>query len=789
MKFRFPIVIIDEDYRSENTSGLGIRALAQAIEAEGFEVLGVTSYGDLSQFAQQQSRASAFILSIDDEEFTLGTGQDPIVHSLRAFIEEVRRKNADVPIYVHGETKTARHLPNDILRELHGFIHMFEDTPEFVAKHIIREAKSYLEGVQPPFFKALLDYAEDGSYSWHCPGHSGGVAFLKSPVGQMYHQFYGENMLRADVCNAVEELGQLLDHNGAIGESERNAARIFNADHCFFVTNGTSTSNKMVWHHTVAPGDVVVVDRNCHKSILHSIIMTGAIPVFLKPTRNHFGIIGPIPQSEFEPATIQAKIKANPLLKGVDPKKVKPRVLTLTQSTYDGVLYNTETIKGMLDGYVENLHFDEAWLPHAAFHPFYGSYHAMGKKRARPKQSVVYATQSIHKLLAGISQASHVLVQDSQTTKLDRHLFNEAYLMHTSTSPQYSIIASCDVAAAMMEPPGGTALVEESLVEALDFRRAMRKVEGEFGKDDWWFKVWGPDKLADEGVGRADDWIIRGDAKGKKNGPSKWHGFGALADGFNMLDPIKSTIVTPGLNLDGKFDKTGIPASIVTKYLSEHGVVVEKTGLYSFFIMFTIGITKGRWNTLLAALQQFKDDYEKNQPMWRILPEFCQQHKRYERMGLKDLCQHVHQLYAKYDIARLTTEMYLSDLTPAMKPSDAYAHIAQRKTERVEIDHLEGRITTSLITPYPPGIPLLIPGEVFNKKIVDYLKFSREFSKLCPGFETDIHGLVEIEDDNGNVRYYADCVAQGTGGSRKPRANDPESLVQVGSDGPFGRTI
>ena len=795
MKFRFPIVIIDEDYRSENTSGLGIRALAQAIEAEGFEVLGVTSYGDLSQFAQRQSRASAFILSIDDEEFTLGTGQDPIVHSLRAFIEEVRRKNVEVPIYVHGETKTARHLPNDILRELHGFIHMFEDTPEFVAKHIIREAKSYLEGVQPPFFKALLDYAEDGSYSWHCPGHSGGVAFLKSPVGQMYHQFYGENMLRADVCNAVEELGQLLDHNGAIGESERNAARIFNADHCFFVTNGTSTSNKIVWHHAVAPGDVVVVDRNCHKSILHSIIMTGAIPVFLKPTRNHFGIIGPIPQSEFEPATIQEKIRANPLLKDVDAAAIKPRVLTLTQSTYDGVLYNTQTIKGMLDGYVDNLHFDEAWIPHAAFHPFYGTFHAMGKKRARPQHSVVYATQSVHKLLAGISQASHVLVQDSQTTKLDRHLFNEAYLMHTSTSPQYSIIASCDVAAAMMEPPGGTALVEESIVEALDFRRAMRQVAEEFGKDDWWFKVWGPEELVDEGLGTAENWVFRSKGK-KKNGAanaSKWHGFGDLADGFNMLDPIKSTIVTPGLNLDGKFGKTGIPASIVTKYLAEHGVVVEKTGLYSFFILFTIGITKGRWNTLLAALQQFKDDYEKNQPMWRILPEFCQQHKRYEKMGLRDLCQHVHELYARFDIARLTTEMYLSDLTPAMKPSDAYAHIAQRKTERVPVDELEGRITTSLITPYPPGIPLLIPGEVFNRKIVDYLKFAREFAKLCPGFETDIHGLVEIEDESGNVHYYADCVAQpgatAAPKARSARASAKDKLVQVGSDGPFGRTL
>jgi arginine/lysine/ornithine decarboxylase len=754
MKFRFPIVIIDEDFRSENTSGLGIRALAEAIEGEGYEVMGATSYGDLSQFAQQQSRASAFILSIDDEEFTPGPDLDPAVLNLRNFIEEVRRKNADVPIYVYGETKTSRHLPNDILRELHGFIHMFEDTPEFVARHIIREAKSYLESVQPPFFKALLDYAEDGSYSWHCPGHSGGVAFLKSPVGQMYHQFYGENMLRADVCNAVEELGQLLDHNGAIGESERNAARIFNADHCFFVTNGTSTSNKIVWHHTVAPGDVVVVDRNCHKSVLHAIIMTGAVPVFLKPTRNHYGIIGPIPKSEFEPAAIQAKIKANPLLKGVDAKKVKPRVLTLTQSTYDGVLYNTETIKKMLDGYVANLHFDEAWLPHAAFNPFYGTYHAMGKKRERPMHSVVYATQSIHKLLAGISQASHVLVQDSQKTKLDRHLFNEAYLMHTSTSPQYSIIASCDVAAAMMEPPGGTALVEESIAEALDFRRAMRKVDEEYG-NDWWFKVWGPDELVDDGIGRAESWIIKGTGKS-----SKWHGFGKLADGFNMLDPIKATIVTPGLDLNGKFDKSGIPASIVTKFLAEHGVIVEKTGLYSFFIMFTIGITKGRWNSLLTALQQFKDDYDRNQPMWRILPEFCQKHRGYERMGLRDLCQHVHTLYAKYDIARLTTEMYLSDLTPAMKPSDAYAQIAHRNTERVPVDELLGRITTSLVTPYPPGIPLLIPGEVFNKKIVDYLKFAREFNMQCPGFETDIHGLVEEVAPDGKRSYFADCVKQ-----------------------------
>ncbi|MCA0177189.1 MAG: arginine/lysine/ornithine decarboxylase [Proteobacteria bacterium] len=751
-RLTFPIVIIDEDYRSENTSGLGIRALAQALEAEGLEVLGATSYGDLSLFAQQQSRASAFVLSIDDEEFSEGPEEDAAVANLRAFIREIRRRNPEIPIYLYGETRTSQHIPNDILRELHGFIHMFEDTPEFVARHIIRDARSYVASLAPPFFRALMEYAQDGSYSWHCPGHSGGVAFLKSPIGRMFHQFFGENMLRADVCNAVEELGQLLDHTGPVADSEKNAARIFNADHCFFVTNGTSTSNKMVWHHAVAPGDVVVVDRNCHKSILHAIIMTGAIPVFLTPTRNHYGIIGPIPQSEFSPEAIREKIARNPLLAGVDAAKVKPRILTLTQSTYDGVLYNAEAIKAQLDGWVGSLHFDEAWLPHAAFHPFYTGYHAMGKGVPRPREAVVYATQSTHKLLAGISQASQVLVQDSQTVKLDRHLFNEAYLMHTSTSPQYAIIASCDVSAAMMEPPGGTVLVEESIAEALDFRRAMRKVEQDY-EGDWWFKVWGPDRLTDKGLDTPQDWLLEPGAA--------WHGFGDLAPGFNLLDPIKCTLITPGLNVAGDFAETGIPASIVTKYLAEHGIVVEKTGLYSFFIMFTIGITKGRWNTLVAALQQFKDDYDRNQPLWRALPEFVAGHPRYERMGLRDLCQAIHAMYAQHDVARLTTDMYLSALEPAMTPTAAYAHIAHRTTERVEIDALEGRITTTLLTPYPPGIPLLIPGERFNRRIVDYLRFTRTFNTAFPGFATDVHGLVADEQPDGSMRYGVDCVKQG----------------------------
>ncbi len=379
--------------------------------------------------------------------------------------------------------------------------------------------------------------------------------------------------------------------------------------------------------------------------------------------------------------------------------------------------------------------------------------HAIGgvaQPRERARKSMVFATQSTHKMLAGLSQASQILIQNSQSESLDRWMFNEAYMMHTSTSPQYAIIASCDVAAAMMESPGGPALVEESLNEALDFRRAMRKIDAEYG-DSWWFQVWGPEAALPEGAPQRDYWMLRAG--------ERWHGFGDLAADFNMLDPIKATIITPGLDVDGSFDEVGIPASVLTKYLTEHGIVVEKTGLYSFFIMFTIGITKGRWNTLVTELQQFKDDYDSNQPLLRVMPEFVRAHPHYEPLGLRELCLAIHAIYRASDIARLTTEMYTSVMEPAMIPARAYAHMAHNEIDRVPIDQIEGRVCGVLLTPYPPGIPLLIPGERVNAQIVNYLKFAREFNARFPGFETDIHGLVKSERE-GKVEYCLDCVRE-----------------------------
>jgi arginine decarboxylase len=458
---------------------------------------------------------------------------------------------------------------------------LFEDSPEFLARVIARAANLYLERLPPPMFKALMDYTLHGSYSWHTPGHGGGVAFRKSPVGNLFYQFFGENTLRSDISVSVGALGSLLDHTGAIAEGERNTARIFGSDETLFVVGGTSTSNKIVWHGMVSKGDLVLCDRNCHKSILHSLIMTGATPIYLVPSRNGLGIIGPISREQFTPESIRQKVAASPLAKETNGKV---RLLVMTNSTYDGLCYNVDAIKQLLGDTVDVLHFDEAWYAYANFHEFYDGYHGISSARpTRSPHAITFATQSTHKLLAALSQSSMIHVQHSEKQRLDMARFNEAFMMHTSTSPQYGIIASCDVAAAMMEQPAGRALVQETIDEALSFRRAMTAVKKQMN-DSWWFDVWQPEPMAAQPANDRAHWVLKpGD---------RWHGFEGLAENHVLVDPIKVTILTPGLSANGSMQQHGIPAAVVTKFLSSRRIEIEKTGLYSFLVLFSMGITR-----------------------------------------------------------------------------------------------------------------------------------------------------------------------------------------------------
>ncbi|HEY2226729.1 MAG TPA: Orn/Lys/Arg decarboxylase N-terminal domain-containing protein [Xanthobacteraceae bacterium] len=743
----FPIAIIDENYDSKHAAGIGMRQLAAAIEKEGFRIVGGVSYADAQRLVEVFNSESCWIVSVD------GPGMDAARWKI---LEEVlaakRRRNDRLPIFLFGDEHTAEMVPASVLRHANAFMRLFEDSPDFLARAIARAAELYLERLPPPMFKALMDYTLHASYSWHTPGHGGGTAFRKSPVGHLFYQFFGENTLRSDISVSVGMLGSLLDHTGPIAEGERNAARIFGSDETLFVVGGTSTSNKIVWHGMVGRGDLVLCDRNCHKSILHSLIMTGATPIYLVPSRNGLGIIGPISREQFTPQSIQSKIAASPFAKETSGKV---RLMVMTNSTYDGLCYNVDGIKKLLGDSVEVLHFDEAWYAYANFHEFYDGYHAISSASpARSPHAVTFATQSTHKLLAALSQSSMIHIQNGETRRLDMARFNEAFMMHTSTSPQYGIIASCDVAAAMMEQPAGRALVQETIDEALSFRRAMTAVKGQF-KDTWWFDVWQPDAVAKSPADKRADWVL-------KPGDS-WHGFTGLAENHVLVDPIKVTILTPGLSADGTMQQRGIPAAVVTKFLSARRIEIEKTGLYSFLVLFSMGITRGKWSTLITELINFKDLYDANAPLNRVLPALVEAHPdAYAKMGLRELCEQVHRAYGEYEMPKAQRDMYTTLPEMALRPADAYEHLVRGRLESVELDHLMGRTLAVMVVPYPPGIPVIMPGERLTpatKSIHDYLIEAREFDQKFPGFETDIHGL-RFEPAAGGRRYLVDCIIE-----------------------------
>ncbi|BCR24980.1 Orn/Lys/Arg decarboxylase N-terminal domain-containing protein [Aquipseudomonas alcaligenes] len=740
----FPILIVHRDIKADTVAGERVRAIAEELGKDGFTILSTASSAEGRIVASTHHGLACILVAAE------GAGENQrLLQDMVELIRIARVRAPQLPIFALGEQVTIENAPADAMADLNhlrGILYLYEDTVSFLARQVARAAHNYLDGLLPPFFKALVQHTAQSNYSWHTPGHGGGVAYRKSPVGQAFHQFFGENTLRSDLSVSVPELGSLLDHTGPLAEAEARAARNFGADHTFFVINGTSTANKIVWHSMVGRDDLVLVDRNCHKSILHSIIMTGAIPLYLCPERNELGIIGPIPLSEFSKESIQAKIDASPLARGRAPKV---KLAVVTNSTYDGLCYNAEMVKQALGDSVEVLHFDEAWYAYAAFHEFYAGRYGMGT-RCEAHSPLVFSTHSTHKLLAAFSQASMIHVQDGGARQLDRDRFNEAFMMHISTSPQYGIIASLDVASAMMEGPAGRSLIQETFDEALSFRRALANLRQNLKADDWWFSIWQPDQAGGEGV-HTGDWLLQPNAD--------WHGFGEIAEDYVLLDPIKVTLVMPGLSADGKLTEAGIPAAVVSKFLWERGLVVEKTGLYSFLVLFSMGITKGKWSTLLTELLEFKRLYDANVPLLDALPSIAREGgARYAGMGLRDLCDELHGCYRENATAKALKHMYTVLPQVAIKPADAYDKLVRGEVEAVPIEQLEGRLAAVMLVPYPPGIPLIMPGERFTaetRSIIDYLQFARTFDSQFPGFDADVHGL-----QRDGACYTVDCIKE-----------------------------
>ncbi|HET9294848.1 MAG TPA: Orn/Lys/Arg decarboxylase N-terminal domain-containing protein [Gemmatimonadales bacterium] len=756
-------LVVDDELTSPTAEGRASRALVKELQDRAVEVVEATSAEDGMSVVVSDSALHAILV-----DWTLG--DDPDHAKATNLLKFVRSRNARIPIFLMAEREEASSIPIDVMEMADEYIWMLEDTAAFVGGRIAAAIRRYLEVILPPLTAAVMKFSQVYEYSWHTPGHTGGTAFLKSPVGRIFFDYFGENLLRSDLSISVGALGSLLDHTGPIGEHEKYAARVFGAHRTYCVTNGTSTSNRVIFMAAVGRDQIALCDRNCHKSIEHSLVMSGGIPSYLVPLRNRYGIIGPIPPANLKAAAIKAAIKANPLVpKGAD---TRPVYSVITNSTYDGLCYNARRVEELLDPSVDRIHFDEAWYAYARFNPIYRDRHGMHGDPRDHSGPTVFATHSTHKLLAALSQASLLHIRDGRSP-IPHARFNESFMMHASTSPLYPIIVSNDVTAAMMDGPGGLALTSESIDEAVAFRQTMGRVHREFKeKKEWFFNTWNADTVKEGKGGRkvafadaspeflareSDAWVLHpGDA---------WHGFGDLEDGYCMLDPIKVSIVTPGVADKGGLDKRGIPATLVTAYLHNRGVEVEKTTDFMILFLFSIGITKGKWGTLLNALLDFKRDYDNNTPLAEALPELVAGHPDpYGEMGLRDLAD---QMFAMLKETRQThwlAEAFSTLPALMMTPSDAYQQLIRDQIEHVPLEQLANRVLATSVVPYPPGIPMLMPGESTGAKDGPYLGYLRALASWdakFPGFGHDTHGV-----ENRDGMYYVQCLKKGAGKKR-----------------------
>jgi arginine decarboxylase len=759
------LIVNNELADAASAAARSVRALEQEAWDRNMEVVEAISYEDGLAIALSDSAIHCILLNWSSRD---PGGHDEAKQLLRA----VRARNTKIPIFLMASRKLAGTVNVEVATLADEFIWTFDDTASFIVGRVQVAIERYIQVLLPPFAAALARYDREREYSWAAPGHQGGVAFLKSPIGRAFFDFYGENLFRTDMGIERGALGSMLGHTGPVGESERNIARIFGAHRSYSVLNGTSASNRAIMSACVGDDELALCDRNCHKSIEQGLAICGGIPVFLRPTRNRYGIIGPIPPERLDPDAIAQCIAANPLAKATGHKRAVYSVLT--NCTYDGMCYDAADAQTRLGKSVDRVHFDEAWYGYARFNPLYAQRYAMrGDASSHGKDApTVFATHSTHKLLAALSQTSYIHIRDGRST-IDHGRFNEAYASQASTSPLYALIASNDVAAAMMDGPAGQALTQETIEEAIACRLALARANKEFAaKKEWFFAPWNAEEIRDPKTGHrvpfheASEELLAIDPSCWVLHPGEsWHGFEGLPDGWCMLDPIKVGVVCPGMKPDGQLAAHGIPADIVTAYLGRHGIVPSRTTDHMVLFLFSMGVTKGKWGTLLNTLLDFKVDYDRNAPLGEVLPQIlAAAPERYAGKGLKDLGDEMWAHLRKSRQGHWQAQAYATLPTPIMKPRRAYQLLMSGEVEKVPIAAMANRVVAVGVIPYPPGIPIVMPGEnigAADGPWLTYLRTLQEFGHLFPGFAKEVEGTEERHDG-----YYIYCMKAAAGGAR-----------------------
>lgn len=756
-----------------------IRQLLDQIAAENFQIE-VTDNFDRD--VSEDAGVGAYIALLEDDR----------LEKARSFAQAVRSAGFSTPLWALADS----HRISDIgvlemVGEVAGYIYLGQQTPAFYAKQVIASLVNYGMSLLPPFFGGLVAYDSEANITFACPGHQGGQFYRKSPAGQLFFKHFGEGVFRNDLCNADVDLGDLLIHEGPAAQAQKHAAKIFGADRTYFVLNGTSTSNKVVTNAVLRRGDLVLFDRNNHKSLHQgALVQAGAIPIFLPTSRNAFGMIGAVDWEAWDESYLRERIQNNPLVK--DPNRHKAerpfRMACIQLATYDGTVYNVQKVLEKIGHLCDYVLWDEAWIGYNAFHPLFENHSPMRLEKLGPEMAGLFSTQSVHKQGAGFSQASQIHKRDEHIRGQQRYIehkrFNESFLINASTSPFYPLFASLDVNAKVHEGRAGEVLWDRCIELGIEVRKKLRefcRYYGDQGKslqDKWFFDPFVPDVVTIRDSKFTADvndapWesmpteVIKREQQCWNFQPNgAWHGYEGSADGYAMVDPNKLALLTPGIDRKtGEYLDFGVPATVVANFLREQQIVPEKCDLNSILFLMTPAEDESKLNTLIAKLVKFKNLWDRDAMLFEALPSIYAAHtERYAGYTLRQVCNEMHEFYRQANVKELQRLCFRASSFPelAMSSEDAYEALVANNVDYVALEDVRGRISATLALIYPPGIGVIVPGERWDDKaqpMLDYfLAFQESFNRF-PGFNYEVQGVFQERVD-GRIKFHTYVVRE-----------------------------
>lgn len=699
-------------------------------------------------------------LQVDREVVKLSTADFTEVSAVVIDIEDYRKGGLNkvdgtalgIPVFLY--LRDEENTPEELVGHVVGVISDNLTDRRLFGRQIDEAAKRYEDKVLPPFFGALAQYVYKGKSQFDCPGHQGGAYFRRHPAGRAFYDFYGEELFRSDLCNADVAMGDLLIHEGAPLKAQKASAKIYNADKTYFVLNGTSASNKVVLNAALTPGDLVLYDRNNHKSVNHgALLQAGATPIYLETARNPFGFIGGIDEKCFDEKYLRDLIREKCPEKADAKRPFRLAVIQL--GTYDGTIYNARQVVDKIGHLCDYILFDSAWVGYEQFIPMMRDCSPLLLELG-PEDPGIFVTQSVHKQQAGFSQSSQIHKKDAHIRGQDRFIphkvLNNAFMMHASTSPFYPLFASLDVNAKMQEGEAGRRLWADCVKTTIDARKLLLDTCHHI-------KPFIPNKV------RGADWksyptnLIAQDLEFFKFVPGeKWHSFEGYGENQYFVDPCKFMLTTPGINVEtGEYEDFGVPATILANYLRENGIIPEKNDLNSILFLMTPAENKEKMDHLVSQIARFEKYLDEDAPLEDVLPGLYKHYEyRYHDYSIRQLCQEMHDFYKERNIKEIQKQMFCSEYMPksVINPQDAHFAFLRGQAELVRMEDAEGRVAAEGALPYPPGVLCCFPGEVWGGPVLKYFLAWQEAMGRMPGFAPELQGVYVEDNGRGGKQVY-----------------------------------